>query len=106
MAERKALVDMVVRATALASPRDGPCLFELAQDPLHGSLRDANRLCDLADSNVRVACDAQQYMPVITQESPCWSRLVRDGHRTAVSIYIKHKSRIDKQEKNNMLQIS
>jgi hypothetical protein len=59
MAEGKTLVDLVVRATALASPRDGPCLFELAQDPLHGSLRDANRLCDLADPNVRVTGDAQ-----------------------------------------------
>jgi hypothetical protein len=103
MSKRKALVDLIVGASALASPRNDACLFELTQDPLHCSLRDTHRLSYFSDPDVRVSGDAQKYVPVITQESPCGGALYRRAHRLPDSSYIKHESGIDKQEINIML---
>jgi hypothetical protein len=58
MSERKMLVDLVMGAAAVAAARNYACFLELTQDALDGPLRDADRLGDLPDANVRIAGDA------------------------------------------------
>jgi hypothetical protein len=71
VAEGQALVDLVVGSASLAGSFDDPGLLELAEDALDGALRDPDGLGDVAHSNVRVPGNAEQYVPVITKESPC-----------------------------------
>jgi len=83
VAQGQALVDFVVGSTPLAGSYDHAYFLQLAQYSLHRTLGDADRLSDLTDPNIRVPDDANQYMSVIAQESPCggvfWGRL--DLHR-------------------------
>ena len=99
-------VDLVVCSPALAPTRNDAGLFELAQDPLNRSLGNTDGLGNLADADVRVASDTEQYVAVITQESPRWCAWVNRHINTNVFPYIKHKSRIDKRENTIMLSIS
>jgi len=71
VAQGEALVDLVVRSAALAGPLNDASFLQLAQDSLDCTLCEANGLRDLPDTNVRIARDADQYMAVITEESPC-----------------------------------
>ena len=75
VAQGQALVDFVVGSAPLAGSHDDAGLLQLAQDSLDGTLGDADCLRDLTDPNVRVAHDANQHMPVITEESPCRAAL-------------------------------
>jgi len=44
--------------------------FQLRDDPLHGTLRDADPVCDVPDARPWIADDADQYVRVIREERP------------------------------------
>lgn len=71
VAQGLALVHFVVGPAPLAGAHDYTGLFQFAQDSLDSTFGDAYSLGNFAHPNVWVPNDADQYMPVITQESPC-----------------------------------
>ncbi len=71
MAQGQVLIHLVMGSAPLARSNDDTGLFQLSQNSLHCTLGDAYSLRDFADANVWVSHDADQDMPVITQESPC-----------------------------------
>jgi hypothetical protein len=103
MTERKLSVDLVVRAAPVSAPRNHSSGFQLTEDSLYGSLRDANRLCDLAYADIGITGYAHQYVPVIAKKSPGWGAGVNAHGSTSVIYYIKQNSRIDKRETDIML---
>ena len=51
---------------------------ELSKDALDRSLRDAHHRCEVTNSQIRIACQANQHMRVVGKKSPT-ARLRRDG---------------------------
>lgn len=71
VAQGLALVYFVVGSAPLAGAHNHTRRLQFAQDSLDSTFGDADSLGDFAHPNVRVPNDADQYMPVITKESPC-----------------------------------
>ena len=70
MAERNVCVDFVSIAAANALPGHESGVFELMEDLLHCTDRDADGVCDVALSEFRVAVERDQHMRVVRQEGP------------------------------------
>jgi len=103
VAKRQLAVDLVVRSAPVSTPRDHARFLELAENPLHRAFGNPNGLGDLAHANVRITGDTDQYVTVITEETPGWGAWVDAHGSITVFSYIKHKSCIDKREKIIML---
>jgi hypothetical protein len=101
-----ASVDFVVCSSALTEARNHACLLQFPENALHGPLGDSDRARDLPDPDIRISGDREQDVPVIAKESPGWGAWVNRHRHFPVSHYIKHKTRIDKQEKIIMLGVS
>ena len=106
VAERLVTVDLVTSSASVTPSRDDLRLFQLAENPLNRPFRDSDSLRDLPHADVRIASDADQYMPVIAQEGPGWGAWIDTHLKTTAILYIKHESCIDKPEINIMLQES
>jgi hypothetical protein len=57
---------------AATDPRalDEPCLDEVGDDPLGGTLGDAHALRDVAEADAFITGDAEQNLSVVRDESP------------------------------------
>ncbi|WP_026548981.1 hypothetical protein [Arthrobacter sp. Br18] len=70
MTEGSVRYDDVVRAASLPDALQIPGLFKILQDVQGCPRRDADRVCDVVDENVRVGCHRQEDMAVVGQEGP------------------------------------
>ena len=63
-------MDRIPRSATLSGAIDHPGVLELTEDSMHRTLGNPYRLGDLAHSDVGVPSDADEYMTVITKETP------------------------------------
>jgi hypothetical protein len=69
-------VDRVVVSAPATLADDEPCIDEVGEDPLGGTLGDADPLGDVAQPDVPVAGDAEEDLRVVRQECPARCRLI------------------------------
>ena len=89
MSQREAGSDLVVVATATANSRDVSGLLQLPDDALHGALRDADQIGNVAHPNLRLARQTQENVRVIGQERPRRPRLVFSERRSLLQDRIR-----------------
>ena len=69
------LVDRVPVAPADARAPDVSGVDEVTDDALRGAFGDADKLGDVPQPHIRVACDAHQHVRVVGQKRPMGLRL-------------------------------
>ena len=70
MAERKIRIDYVAVACANPMALDVPGVFQVVDDAVRRTLGDADTLGNVAQSHLRIACQAEKHMRVVGEEGP------------------------------------
>jgi len=70
MTQRNIERESIVIASSFAAAAQHPCRFELDDDPVHGSLGDADQPCDVSEGRIRIAREADEDVGVVAQERP------------------------------------
>ena len=81
VAQREFVVDPVVVASPDPDRLEVARRDQVGEDPLGGSLGDADSFCDVADPQVGLGGDGEQHMCVVGQERPA-TRFVGVLHRS------------------------
>ena len=66
MAQRKLRDDLITISPTLSLSQDVAVRDKLRQDPMSGTLRDADCLCDIAKPRARVVGDAEENVGVVS----------------------------------------
>ena len=79
MPESHIAVDLVAVAAAFTISRDRAKRFEIRDDRLHGTLRDANAFGDVAKARIGLFRQHQQHVRVVAEEAPTLDLAVHRG---------------------------
>jgi len=87
MPKREVDLHAVPIPTAVAAPLDIAGFFQLGDDSLHRSLRDAYELGDVAHPRLWIARETKQHVRVIGEKGPRRLRLARPSRCCRLAAY-------------------
>src|SRR5687767_524151 len=76
--ERHVRLDLVLVATAHPPAHHVALVGEIGDYPLSRAFGDAHTFGDVADADVGLLCDADEYVRMISQEGPTHPRVAKD----------------------------
>jgi len=63
-------IDDIAIASTNLQARENAGVFQMSNDSKRRPLRNTHTLCDIAEPGVRVLRQANEYMPIVTEEIP------------------------------------